>query len=171
MSYGYACSYGAGHGRGQDSCLSALLQNPSVSIWSPIIASVLFGYGTIMIFMSSYMYIIDSYEMYAASALTFATLARYIIAGGMTVVGIPFYKNMGVHWTLTILAGLSALLAPLPYVFYKYGYIIRRKSRFAVSRAAEDEVVPVQNESSGSSSTSIPLEMDKESPEEPAAEK
>ncbi|KIX96904.1 uncharacterized protein Z520_07624 [Fonsecaea multimorphosa CBS 102226] len=142
----------------------------SVSIWSPIIASVLFGYGTIMIFISCYMYIIDSYEMYAASALTFATLARYIIAGGMTVVGVPFYKNMGVHWTLTILAALSALLAPMPYVFYKYGYIIRRRSRFAVSRAAEDEDVPVQNESSGSSSMTIPLEVDKELADRPATE-
>jgi MFS family permease len=142
---------------------------PSVSIWSPILASVLFGYGTIMIFISCYMYIIDSYEMYAASALTFATLARYIIAGGMTVVGVPFYKNMGVHWTLTILAALSALLAPLPYVFYKYGHIIRRRSRFAVNRGAEDEiVVPVQNDSSGSSSMTISPAMNKEVADRPA---
>lgn len=40
--------------------------------------------------------IIDSYEMYAASALTSVTLVRYVTAGGMTVVGTPFYKNMGV---------------------------------------------------------------------------
>ncbi|KAK5195431.1 hypothetical protein LTR99_001953 [Exophiala xenobiotica] len=144
---------------------------PSVSIWSPILASVLFGYGTIMIFISSYMYIIDSYEMYAASALTFATLARYIIAGGMTVVGIPFYQNMGVHWTLTILAGLSALLAPMPYVFYKYGYLIRRKSRFAVNRAVEEAPPPVsQPESSGfSSSLTIPGEQEKSKEEGDAA--
>ncbi|KAK5459377.1 hypothetical protein LTS15_003505 [Exophiala xenobiotica] len=144
---------------------------PSVSIWSPILASVLFGYGTIMIFISSYMYIIDSYEMYAASALTFATLARYIIAGGMTVVGIPFYQNMGVHWTLTILAGLSALLAPMPYVFYKYGYVIRRKSRFAVNRAVEEAPPPVsQPESSGfSSSLTIPGEQEKSKEEEDVA--
>ncbi|KIW23288.1 uncharacterized protein PV07_11499 [Cladophialophora immunda] len=135
---------------------------PSVSIWSPILASVLSGYGTIMIFISCYMYIIDSYEMYAASALTFATLARYIIAGGMTVAGVPFYKNLGVHWTLTILAALSAVLAPLPYVFYKYGYVIRRKSRFAVSRAAEDEIVPVQDESSGSSAVTITPEKNQD---------
>lgn len=105
---------------------------PHISIWSPILASVLFGYGIIAIFISCYMYLIDSYEMYAASGLTFATFTRYCISGGMTVVGIPFYKNVGVHWTLTIMAILSALLAPLPYVFYKYGHIIRRKSRFAV---------------------------------------
>jgi len=108
----------------------------SISIWSPIMASVLFGYGVITIFISCYMYLIDSYEMYAASGLTFATLIRYNCAGGMTVAGIPFYKNVGVHWTLTILACLSALLAPLPYIFYIYGHVIRRRSKFAVSRGA-----------------------------------
>jgi hypothetical protein len=84
--------------------------------------------------MSAYMYIIDSYEIYAASALTFVTLTRYLAAGGMTVVGIPFYKNLGVHWTLTIMACISVLLTPIPYVLYRYGYFIRRRSKYAVSR-------------------------------------
>ncbi|KIX01379.1 uncharacterized protein Z518_09104 [Rhinocladiella mackenziei CBS 650.93] len=136
---------------------------PNVSIWSPILASVLFGYGVITIFISSYMYLIDSYETYAASALTFATLVRYCCAGGMTVVGIPFYQNIGHHWTLTILACISALLAPIPYVFYRYGYIIRRKSQFAVSRSVEDATPSnsVESGSSGSSSLSIPIEQGK----------
>ena len=55
-------------------------------------------------------------------------------ASGMTVVGIPFYKNMGVHWTLTILGVISLLLVPVPYLFYKYGPWIRSKSKYAVSR-------------------------------------
>ncbi|KAJ4321127.1 hypothetical protein N0V94_003074 [Neodidymelliopsis sp. IMI 364377] len=105
---------------------------PDVSIWSPIAAGVLFGYGVLCVFISSYQYIIDSYEMYAASALTSVTLVRYVTAGGMTVVGIPFYKNMGVHWTLTILGGISALLVPVPYLFYIYGKKIRGLSRYAV---------------------------------------
>jgi hypothetical protein len=50
----------------------------------------------------------------------------------MTVVGIPCYENMGVHWTLTILGGISALLVPVPYVFYKYGKSIRARSKYAV---------------------------------------
>ncbi|KAJ4985442.1 major facilitator superfamily transporter [Stagonosporopsis vannaccii] len=103
-----------------------------ISIWSPIIAGVLFGYGVLCVFISSYQYIIDSYEMYAASALTSVTLVRYVTAGGMTVVGIPFYKNMGVHWTLTILGGISALLVPVPYLFYIYGTKIRGMSKYAV---------------------------------------
>jgi len=107
---------------------------PSISIWSPIIASVFFGYGAICIFVSAYLYIIDSYEIYAASALTFVTVIRYLFAAGMTVVGIPFYRNVGVHWTLTIMACISALLTPIPYILYKYGYVVRRRSKYAVNK-------------------------------------
>jgi hypothetical protein len=79
------------------------------------------------------MYIIDSYEIYAASALTLATFTRYMAAGGMTIVGGPFYKNIGPHYTLTILGCISVLMTPIPYVFYKYGHKIRSRSKSAVS--------------------------------------
>lgn len=139
---------------------------PHISIWSPILASVLCGYGMIMIFISSYMYLIDSYERYAASALTLITLVRYCCAGGMTVAGIPFYKNMGPHWTLTILAALSALLAPIPYAFYKYGHVIRRRSRFAVSENTEAASKALVPESSPSSESAVPIEQEKSEEQE-----
>ena len=63
------------------------------------------------------------------------TVSRYLAAGGMTVAGIPFYKNMGVHWTLTILGCISAIMVPVPYVFYRYGPVIRGWSRYAVAEA------------------------------------
>lgn len=56
---------------------------PWISYWSPLVASVLFGYGILCVFISSYQYIIDSYESYAASALASVTLIRYVAAGGM----------------------------------------------------------------------------------------
>ena len=105
---------------------------PWISYWSPLGASVLFGYSILCLFISSYQYIIDSYESYAASALASVTLIRYVAAGGMVEVSIPFYKNMGVHWTLTILGCLSALLVPVPYVFYRYGTKIRARSKYAI---------------------------------------
>lgn len=81
--------------------------------------------------ISSYQYIIDSYEIYAASALASVTLIRYVAAGGMTIAGIPFYENLGVQYTVTILACISVVCTPVPYVFYKYGPAIRRRSRYA----------------------------------------
>ncbi|KAJ4421730.1 hypothetical protein N0V82_003574 [Gnomoniopsis sp. IMI 355080] len=108
--------------------------NPNISIWSPILAASLFGFGVMGVFICAYMYVIDAYETFSASALTLTALVRYVIAGGMTVVGIPFYTNMGVHYTLTILACISCLLAVVPYALYKWGYLLRTRSQYAVSR-------------------------------------
>jgi hypothetical protein len=94
----------------------------------------LFGFGLINIFMSSYMYTIDAYEVNAASALTFATVTRFLVSGGLTVAGIPFYENVGTHWTLTIMAILGCFLAPIPYLLYRYGAWVRKHSQHAIRR-------------------------------------
>lgn len=106
---------------------------PHISIWSPLAASVLFGYGILCVFITCYQYIIDCYETFAASALASLTLLRYVASGGMAVVGVPFYENMGVQYTLTILACLSVPLVPVPYIFYRYGEWIRSKSKYAIN--------------------------------------
>lgn len=105
---------------------------PSISPASPLIASVLFGYGILCIFICSYQYIIDSYEEYAASALVSLTFVRYVAAGGMVEVAVPMYENLGVHWTLTVLGAISALLVPVPFAFYRYGKQIRLRSKYAI---------------------------------------
>ncbi|KAI1339868.1 major facilitator superfamily transporter [Xylariaceae sp. FL0016] len=106
----------------------------TISIWSPICAVALFGYGVMGIFLCAYMYIIDAYEMYSASALTFVALVRYVAAGGMTVVGIPWYESTGTHYTLTVLACISCPLAVIPYVLYRWGHKIRKRSKYAISK-------------------------------------
>lgn len=105
--------------------------NPSISPWSPLVASVFFGYGIIGVFISCYQYIISSYDIYSASALTSVTFIRYVVAGGLVEAAVPFYSNLGVHWTLTILGVISALLVPVPFAFYLYGHKIREKSKYA----------------------------------------
>ncbi|GLA18388.1 hypothetical protein AnigIFM62618_006031 [Aspergillus niger] len=109
---------------------------PSIAIWSPLAASIAVGFGVICIFLSAYMYIIDSYQQYAASALTFVALVRYLAAGGMTVVGIPMYRNLGTHWTLTVLGIISAVAAPIPYVLTFWGPSLRKRSKWATAISA-----------------------------------
>lgn len=82
------------------------------------------------------MYVIDVYEIYAASALSFMTVSRYYVAGAMTVAGIPFYRNMGVHYTLTVLACISSLMTLVPYIFYRYGAKIRSWSKYATQNGS-----------------------------------
>ncbi|KAF2770198.1 MFS general substrate transporter [Teratosphaeria nubilosa] len=106
---------------------------PDISIWSPLVASAFFGYGILCVFITSYQYVIDAYEQYAASALASISFIRYVAAGVMVIVGNPFYNNLGVPYTCTTLACLSAMLVPVPYVFYKYGPWIRAKSKYAIN--------------------------------------
>ncbi|RDW72393.1 MFS transporter [Aspergillus mulundensis] len=105
----------------------------SISIWSPLVASVLFGYGITTIFIVAYMYLINTYATYAASALGFLVFTRYVAAGGVTVAGGLIYRALGVFYTLTILGSVSALMAFVPYLLYIYGPRIRKRSRYAVN--------------------------------------
>ena len=92
---------------------------PSFSVWSPIMATVPAGFAVIGIFITTYQYLIDTFEMYAASALVGCAFVRYVVTGVMIPVSIPWYENVGVHWTLTILGIISALLTPVPFIFWK----------------------------------------------------
>ena len=105
----------------------------SVGPWSDLVSSVPFGAGILMIFISSYQYLIDSFEEFAASALVGATFVRYLAAGGAVVFSIPMYKNLGVHWALTLLGCISLTMIPIPYAFYHYGHAIRKRSKRAAA--------------------------------------
>lgn len=83
------------------------------------------------------MYLIDSYDVYSASALGFLVFTRYLVAGGITVAGGPIYLALGVQYTLTILGSISTVMAVVPYLLYVYGPRIRKHSKYAVSIEAK----------------------------------
>lgn len=80
-------------------------------------------------FVSSYQYVIDSYETNSASVLSSITFLRYIVAGGMVIADMPMYKGIGVHWTLTLMGCLATALVPVPFVVRRYGRQICSKSK------------------------------------------
>ncbi|KAB8275629.1 major facilitator superfamily domain-containing protein [Aspergillus minisclerotigenes] len=106
-----------------------------ISIWSPIIASAIFGYALVCIFTTIYMYIIFVYLQHSASALGFMTFARYVISGALSPASIKMYENIGTHWSLIIVGIIATVMAPVPYVLYKYGHKVRAMSRNVQNRA------------------------------------
>ncbi|KAL2830149.1 major facilitator superfamily domain-containing protein [Aspergillus pseudoustus] len=108
---------------------------PEISIWSPILASSVFGYALVCIFTTSYMYIIFVYLQYAASALGFMTFARYLVSGALSPASIKMYDNIGPHWSLTIVAIIATFMAPVPYVLHRHGHKVRAMSRNVQNRA------------------------------------
>jgi len=105
----------------------------SISPWSGLAACFVFGYVVIVIYVSSYLYIIDSYATHAASALASITMVRYLVAAGMVMAARPMYMGIGVHWTLTLLGCLGVVLTPAPLIFWKVGPKVREKSKYAKS--------------------------------------
>ena len=45
---------------------------------------------------------------------------------------LPLYENLGVRWSLVLLGTLSVIMVPVPYLFFKWGHVIRRKSKNAL---------------------------------------
>ncbi|KAJ5084480.1 hypothetical protein NUU61_009059 [Penicillium alfredii] len=105
----------------------------SISVWFPLASSVLFGFGVICVFVSSYQYISDAFENHAASALASIQVFRFTAAGVMVVVSEKMYRHLGVAWTLSVFGALATVLLPVPYVLYRWGPVVRRWSRYARS--------------------------------------
>lgn len=111
----------------------AWTSNPTISIWSPLLACAAFGVLIVAIYDGIYEYIVDAYSGNASVALAAITTARYTIAGGMVLAARPMYEHIGVDWTLTLMGCLGAILAPAPLLIWKYGHVLRRKSKHAAS--------------------------------------
>ncbi|KAE8154599.1 putative MFS transporter [Aspergillus avenaceus] len=110
----------------------AFTTSPDITPWAPILSSVPFGFGFTTVFISCYQYVMDSYGIWSASALASVNLARCLVTGVMMMVTIPLYTNLGVRWSLMLVGVLSTAMVPVPYAFYKWGYVLRRKSRNAL---------------------------------------
>ncbi|KAB8249535.1 major facilitator superfamily domain-containing protein [Aspergillus flavus] len=129
-SYGVALAF-----RFFGALFAATPMTGDISIWSPIIASAIFGYTLVCIFTTIYMYIIFVYLQHSASALGFMTFARYAIPGALSPASIKMYENIGAHWPLTIVGIIAMVMAPVPYVLYKYGHKVSAMSRNVQNRA------------------------------------
>lgn len=47
--------------------------------------------------------------------------------------GIQMYEGLGYQWATSVLAFLTVVMMPFPWLFFQYGQVLRGKSRFAVA--------------------------------------
>jgi hypothetical protein len=101
---------------------------PNVHWIVPILAGIPFGGGNAAVFIYSSNYLVQSYGIYAASALAGNAVLRSILGGTLPLAGPALYNTLGPHWAGTMLGLLELALVPIPFVFYRYGHKIRMKS-------------------------------------------
>ncbi|KAL4907011.1 major facilitator superfamily domain-containing protein [Aspergillus multicolor] len=109
----------------------AYTARPDISFWCPLVGSSLFGFGFSLVFVSCYQYLASCYGIWTASALSAVNCLRALMSGGMFIAATPMYQAMGVMWTLTMLAIVSAIMVPVPYAFWKWGRKVRKLSKHA----------------------------------------
>ncbi|TRX92787.1 hypothetical protein FHL15_006193 [Xylaria flabelliformis] len=100
----------------------------------PIIGSGIFGCGTLLVFNGIFTFLVDTYPLYAASALAANSFLRCTFAAAFPLFGRQLYRNVGDHWASSILGFITLALSPLPYVFFIYGKRLRQKSKFTTHK-------------------------------------
>ena len=104
---------------------------PPVPWASSVVAAGFVGAGFNVIFQQCINFLIDTYRLYAASAVSANTLLRSFMAAGFPMFARPMFRNLGVGPAMSIIAGVATLAIPVPFVFMKYGLTLRKMSKFA----------------------------------------
>ena len=99
----------------------------------PTLAGVFLTMAILLIFVALVNYVVDSYVMFAASALAANTVVRSASAAAAPLYAQYMFNSLGVGGAGSLIAGLAVLFLPIPFVFYKYGAVIRDRSKFARS--------------------------------------
>ncbi|KAF2677973.1 MFS general substrate transporter [Lentithecium fluviatile CBS 122367] len=97
----------------------------------PVLSGLFTGFGIFSIFLSLLNYIVDSYLMFAASAIAANTFMRSLFGGIFPLFATYMFNGMGIQWASTLLGCVAVVCIPMPVVFYLYGKKIRAKSKFA----------------------------------------
>lgn len=96
----------------------------------PTIAGTFLSASFLLIFVSYLNYITDTYLMAAASAMAANAFCRNICGSAAPLFTRYMFDNLGVGGAGSLIGGIATLLAPIPFVFYKYGGPIRERSKF-----------------------------------------
>ncbi|KAK4495081.1 hypothetical protein PRZ48_013408 [Zasmidium cellare] len=97
----------------------------------PTLAGTFLSTAILLIFSGFINYLIDSYLMFAASAVAANTVIRSACAAASPLFTQYMFDALGVGGGGSLIGGVGVLLAPIPFIFYRYGAAIRRRSRFA----------------------------------------
>ena len=105
----------------------------------PTLAGVFLSTSILLIFVSYLNYLTDSYLMYTASAMAANTICRSACGAAAPLYTQYMFDALGVGGGGSLIGGVAVLLAPIPFIFYKYGEPIRERSKFAPTPAKKDE--------------------------------
>ncbi|KAJ6013215.1 hypothetical protein N7540_007806 [Penicillium herquei] len=101
--------------------------------WScQIIACFFVGCSLQLIFTTGVVYIIDVYMGHTVSAISIHVVVRSLASATFPMFELAMYDRLGIDWSSTLLACLSFVIMPCPFLLWRYGARIRSWSQFSV---------------------------------------
>lgn len=100
-------------------------------LWiAPVIGEALFGCGNLLAFMACSIYFMDFYGPHrAASAQGANALLRYSMAAIFPLFAVQIYQGLRTGWATSLLGFISAALALVSFMLFKFGSRLRSRSR------------------------------------------
>jgi MFS family permease len=117
----------------------------------PDIGIFIFGVGAIGSFLSIQTYIVDTFTLYAASAIAAVSSFRSLAGFGFPLFANTMFSALGIGWGNSVLALVGLVIGvPAPFLFYRYGEKIRGLSRSArAAKVAVEKTKKTQAQGAG----------------------
>ena len=96
----------------------------------PIVGTSFIGAGTLFAFLPIQMYLVDSYGMFAVSAVATNAFLRSLVGAVIPLAGGNLYARLGLGWGNSLLAFIAFAFSPLPFFLIRYGERLRTHPRF-----------------------------------------
>lgn len=104
---------------------------PDIHWIVPIIGTAWFSSGAFLLFNAVLNYLADAYPSQAASVMAGNDFLRSNVGAGFPLFASAMFRKLGVDWASSLLGFLSIAFIPIPFLLYKYGHILRYKSKYA----------------------------------------
>ncbi|KAJ4196453.1 hypothetical protein NW755_001239 [Fusarium falciforme] len=98
----------------------------------PTLAGTFLSTSLMLVYVAIINYLTDTYTDYAASVIAANTVTRSAGSAAAPLFTNQMFSALGVGGGGSLIGGVATLLALIPFVFYKYGPRIRRKSKYAL---------------------------------------
>lgn len=97
----------------------------------PVAGAAAMGLGFFTIFQAALNYLIDTFSLYAASAVAANTFLRSLFAACFPMFTNALFHSLGVPWAASLLGFIAVALIPIPYLFHLYGRRIRARGKWS----------------------------------------
>ncbi|OAL06082.1 MFS general substrate transporter [Phaeosphaeriaceae sp. SRC1lsM3a] len=113
--------------------LYAWTSRPDIHWMAPTVGLAMSIFGTYFIAQSILLYVPNIYPRYAASIFSANSLSRSLFAFAAVLFSRPMFQGIGIDGGVSLLGGSTVVCSALMFALWKWGKLLRERSRFAVA--------------------------------------